>query len=429
MICTDLLKSILHTHKFPRNSYKINFLQLSVIIVNYNVKFFLEQCLYAVKKACAGIESEVLVIDNNSTDGSRDWLEQKFDWVQFTWQETNDGFGKANNKLLKEAKGEYILFLNPDTIIAEDCLQLCLQEMKRNKNTGGLGVRMIDGSGKFLKESKRGFPTPAASFFKMSGMASLFSKSKIFAQYYAGHLDQKESHDVDVLAGAFMLLSRKAADATNGFDEDFFMYGEDVDLSYRIQKAGMQNRYFAGTSIIHFKGESTQKYSAGYNQHFYGAMKLFVKKHFAEKKALVFFTGLAISSGRIIASAKSLFPKKINNSGKQLNTVVAGGQEKFDECIKLLKYADPALFIKGRIAVSDKDSGPSLGHLSNVNNIAKKGNVEQLVFCEGELSFKSIIQQAERTSPKIQLLFHAEGSRSIAGSSNKNTKGRFIFKP
>lgn len=429
MICTHLLKSILHTHKFPRNSYKIFFLQLSVIIVNYNVKFFLEQCLYAVKKACVGIEAEVLVIDNNSTDGSREWLEQKFDWVQFTWQATNDGFGKANNKLLKEAKGEYILFLNPDTIIAEDSLHLCLQEMERNKNTGALGVRMIDGSGKFLKESKRGFPTPAASFFKMSGIASLFSKSKIFAQYYAGHLDQKESHNVDVLAGAFMLLSRKAAEATNGFDEDFFMYGEDVDLSYRILKAGMQNRYFAGTSIVHFKGESTQKYSVGYNQHFYGAMKLFVKKHFAGKKALIFFTGLAISFGRTIAFVKSLFSKKTKNPGKQLNTVAVAGQKKFDECIQLLKYADPALLINGRIAVSDKDSGRSLGYLSNLNNIAKKSKVEQLIFCEGELSFKSIIQQAEMISPKIQLLFHAAGSRSIVGSSNKNTKGKFIFKP
>jgi GT2 family glycosyltransferase len=403
-------------------------LKLSVIIVNYNVKFFLEQCLYAVKKACGGIDAEVLVIDNNSTDGSRDWLQKKFDWVKFTWQTTNDGFGKASNKLLKEAKGEYILFLNPDTIIAEDSLHLCLQEMKMNKNAGALGVRMVDGSGKFLKESKRGFPTPAASFFKMSGISSLFSKSKLFAQYYAGHLDQKQSHEVDVLAGAFMMLSRKAVEATNGFDEDFFMYGEDVDLSYRIQKAGMQNRYFAGTSIIHFKGESTQKYSASYNQHFYGAMKLFVKKHFTEKKAMIFFTGLAINAGKIMASFKNLFTKKTNGSDKQLNTIVVAGQQKFDECIRLLKYAKPALTIKGRLAIAGGDAGRSLGHISDISIIGKKSKIEQLVFCEGEQSFKSIIQQAEMISPKVQMLFHAEGSNSIVGSSNKNTKGKFIFK-
>ncbi|RYY70285.1 MAG: glycosyltransferase family 2 protein, partial [Chitinophagaceae bacterium] len=282
---------------------------LSVIIVNYNVKYFLEQCLYSLRKACQEIESEIIVIDNNSTDNSRSWLEEKFSEVKFTWQTTNSGFGKASNFALKQATGDYVLFLNPDTILAEDSLQLCLQEMKKDSSIGALGVRMIDGSGMFLKESKRGLPTASRSFFKMSGLGSLFPGSKMFAGYYAGHLPNNETHPVDVLAGAFLLLSRKAVTITNGFDEDFFMYGEDVDISYRIQKAGLKNIYFPGTTIIHFKGESTQKYSAEYNQHFYGAMRLFTKKHFADKKGLLFITGAAISAGKILASFKGIYAK------------------------------------------------------------------------------------------------------------------------
>ena len=417
------------SHNFARISYKIHFLQLSVIIVNYNVKFFLEQCLCAVKKACSGIDTEVLVIDNNSTDGSREWLEEKFPWVQFTWQSINDGFGKANNKLLKQSKGDYILLLNPDTIIAEDCLELCLQEMRCNKGLGALGVRMIDGSGKFLKESKRGFPTAAASFFKMSGLTSIFPRSKLFSPYYAGHLDQLQNHTVDVLAGAFMMLSRKAFELTGGFDEDFFMYGEDVDLSYRIQKAGLDNRYFSGTTIIHFKGESTQKYSASYNNHFYGAMKLFVEKHFAQKKALVFFTNLAIAFGKGVASLKGLKTSKESVLLKDLNTAVLANQKKFDESIGLLKYAEPPVAVKGRIAPNVQDEGSSLGSIEHMAGILKKHKIEQLVFCEGSLSFKSIISQAEKISGKVQLLFHAEGSNSIVGSNDKNSRGKFIFKP
>lgn len=403
---------------------------LSVIIVNYNVKYFLEQCLFSVQKACAGIEAEVFVIDNNSTDGSREWLEQQFNQVKFRWQTTNDGFGKANNKALKEAKGKYILFLNPDTIVPEDAFEKCLAEMKKNEMIGGLGVRMIDGSGRFLKESKRGFPTAAASFYKMTGLTALFPRSAAFAKYYAGHLDEKKSHIVDVLAGAFMMMSRKAIELTNGFDEDFFMYGEDVDLSYRIQKAGLLNRYFAGTTIIHFKGESTQKFSPSYNEHFYGAMKLFVKKHFTEKKATIFFTGLAITAGRMIASFKALFAKKeISHTVRPMNTAIVAGQQKFDECLQLIKYASPSLVVSGRIAVNNDDTGMALGTLAALPAILFQKKIDQLIFCEGDQGFKTIIQQAETVPGKVQQLFHAAGSRSMVGSSDKNTRGQFISAP
>jgi N-acetylglucosaminyl-diphospho-decaprenol L-rhamnosyltransferase len=391
----------------------------------------LEQCLYAVLKACKNIEAEICVIDNNSTDDSKAWLENKFPSVLFNWQTTNHGFGKANNIALKQATGDYILFLNPDTIIAEDTLELCLNEMKKDTSVGALGVRMIDGSGKFLKESKRGFPSAAASFFKMSGMAGLFPRSKKMAAYYAGHLNENDNHIVDVLAGAFMMLSRKAVEITKGFDEDFFMYGEDVDLSYRIQQAGLKNIYFAGTTIIHFKGESTQKFSASYNKHFYGAMRLFVKKHFADKRSLVFFTGMAIGTGKIMASFKSLRSSAQNNpsSAKPMNTAIAAGQQKFDECLHLVKYASPPLAIKGRIAVKSSDAGTALGRIDNIKTVIAEHTIEQLIFCEGEQDFKDIIRQAQTIPSKTMMLFHAQGSNSIVGSNNKNTKGKFIAKP
>ena len=389
----------------------------------------MEQCLCSVKKACEGIDAETIVIDNNSSDGSKEWLTQQFDWVKFIWKTTNDGFGKANNYALKIARGNFVLFLNPDTIIAEDSLRLCIDKMRNDASIGALGVRMIDGSGRFLKESKRGFPTASASFYKMSRLANLFPSSKKIASYYAGHLKEKETTEIDVLAGAFMMLTRKAIQATNGFDEDFFMYGEDVDLSYRIQKAGMKNIYFAETSIIHFKGESTQKFSASYNKHFYGAMQLFVKKHFAEKKALIFFTGIAISAGKTMAVFKSLFAKRKSINTTPLNTAVAASQVMFTQSLHLLKHANPPLIIAGRISSSNTDTGTSLGNIKDINTIIGNNKISHLVFCEGDQSFKSIIEQVQNIEPGTQLLFHAAGSRSAVGSSNKNTKGKFISFP
>ncbi|RYD72771.1 MAG: glycosyltransferase family 2 protein, partial [Sphingobacteriales bacterium] len=370
-------------------------MQLSVIIVNYNVKYFLEQCLCSVQKACIGIDTEVIVIDNNSTDGSRQWLEEKFARVKFIWQTNNDGFGKANNKALKMAKGDFILFLNPDTIIAEDSLRLCIDKMNADASIGALGVRMIDGSGRFLKESKRGFPTAAASFYKMSGLTALFPSSRSIAHYYAGHLTENKTHEVDVLAGAFMMLSRKAVEETQGFDEDFFMYGEDVDLSYRIQKAGLKNIYFPETTIIHFKGESTQKFSASYNKHFYGAMRLFVKKHFAQKKTMLFFTGIAINAGKTMGAFKSIFSKTNEVDQKRMNTAVVARQATFTQSLHLLKHAVPPLAVIGRISIDNADEETSLGKINDIKLLIAKHKIDQLLFCGGDQSFKTIIAQVQ----------------------------------
>ncbi|RYZ26186.1 MAG: glycosyltransferase family 2 protein, partial [Chitinophagaceae bacterium] len=251
-------------------------MMLSVIIVNYNVKYFLEQCLHSVQKAAEKMTAEIIVVDNNSTDESLPYLYPKFPEVKFIQNGANSGFGKACNRGLAEATGEYILFLNPDTIVAEDSFSKCIDFLKTNADCGALGVKMIDGSGRFLKESKRAFPSPLTSLFKLAGLSRIFPKSKLFSRYHLGHLSKDENHEVDVLAGAFLMTKKELLQKVGSFDDAFFMYGEDVDLSYRIQKAGYRNYYFSGTAIIHFKGESTKRGSLNYVKMFYQAMITFV---------------------------------------------------------------------------------------------------------------------------------------------------------
>jgi O-antigen biosynthesis protein len=242
------------------------------------------------------IKVEVWVVDNASTDGSIPYLEEKFPWVKWLANENNVGFAKANNQALQHCKGKYVLYLNPDTLVPEDCLQKCYAFLEQHSNAGALGIRMIDGSGKFLPESKRSFPSPLTSFFKLIGLSSLFPRSPMFGRYSLGYLDEHQNHEVDVLAGAFMMCKREVLQQLHGFDETFFMYGEDIDLSYRIQKAGFTNYYFSGSEIIHFKGESTRKGSLNYVRMFYQAMSIFVKKHYGGSKARIFnfFIQLAI---------------------------------------------------------------------------------------------------------------------------------------
>lgn len=263
-------------------------MQLSVIIVNYNVKYFLEQCLHSVQKACAGIDSEIIVADNNSSDGSRAYLQDNFSSVKFIWNKDNIGFAKANNLALEIASGNYILFLNPDTILAEDSIRKCIDFFEKHPSAGAVGIRMVDGSGNFLKESKRAFPSPLTSLFKLFGLSAVFPQSALFARYHLGHLSETENHEVDVLAGAFMMMPGEVLEKTGNFDERFFMYGEDVDLSYRVQEAGYKNYYVAESTIIHFKGESTKRGSLNYVRLFYKAMNLFVKKHYSGSKAGLF---------------------------------------------------------------------------------------------------------------------------------------------
>ena len=250
-------------------------MKLSIVIVNYNVRYFLEQTILSVYKSSVNFDYEIFVVDNNSSDDSLRMLEQKFPEVKVIANNENAGFSKANNQAIKLAKGEFVLLLNPDTIIQEDTLQKCIDKMEADAGIGGLGVKMVDGAGNFLPESKRGFPSPMAAFAKMSGLSKIFPASRTFGQYHLSFLDKNKSHEIDVLSGAFMLLRKSVLDKVGLLDEDYFMYGEDIDLSYCIKKAGFKNYYFSDTSIIHFKGESTKKGSLNYIRVFYNAMIIF----------------------------------------------------------------------------------------------------------------------------------------------------------
>jgi O-antigen biosynthesis protein len=263
-------------------------LKLSIVIVNYNVKYFLEQCLYSVRNACKNLSVEVFVVDNNSVDGSIALVKEKFPEVILIANKSNTGFAVANNQAMRLARGEYVLLLNPDTVVQEDTFQKCLSFMDEHTDAGGLGIKMVDGKGNFLPESKRGLPTPSVAFYKIFGLAKLFPNSKKFGQYHLTYLNKNQNHSVDVLSGAFMLMRKSVLDKIGLLDETFFMYGEDIDLSYRITQAGYKNYYFSESSIIHYKGESTKKSSVNYVIVFYKAMAIFAKKHFSSQNARLF---------------------------------------------------------------------------------------------------------------------------------------------
>jgi len=270
-------------------------MELSVIIVNYNVKYFLEQALLSVFKASAGLSVEVFVVDNNSVDDSVLMVREKFPEVILIANSGNPGFSVANNQAIRLAKGKYVLLLNPDTVVEEATFDVCVDFMNQHPQAGGLGVKMIDGSGNFLPESKRGFPSPFVAFCKTFGLSSLFPKSKTFNRYHLGFLDKNKNHEVDVLAGAFMLLRRSVLDEIGLLDEAFFMYGEDIDLSYRIVQGGYKNYYLADTRIIHYKGESTKKGSLNYVKTFYNAMIIFARKHFQGERAWLYILMLKLA--------------------------------------------------------------------------------------------------------------------------------------
>jgi GT2 family glycosyltransferase len=270
-------------------------MKLSVVIVNYNVKFFVEQCLLSVRQAVAAMDAhygqdscEVFLVDNNSVDGSCEMVAEKFPEVILIANRENTGFSKANNQAIRISQGEYVLLLNPDTVVEKDTFLKTVLFMDQHPDAGGLGVKMLDGKGIFLPESKRGLPTPEVAFYKIFGLSALFKNSKRFGRYHLTYLDKDKNHEIEVLSGAFMLMRKEALDKVGLLDEDYFMYGEDIDLSYRIIKGGYKNYYFADTRIIHYKGESTKKSSVNYVFVFYRAMIIFANKHFSGGNAGLF---------------------------------------------------------------------------------------------------------------------------------------------
>lgn len=269
---------------------------LSVVIVNYNVKYFLEQCLESVYNSNLNLlegtdktlELEVFVVDNASVDGSVEMVKEKYPQVRLIANTDNVGFAKANNQALRIATGDYMLLLNPDTVVERDTFCKCIDFYTTHPDCGGLAVKMINGEGTYLKESKRGFPTPATSFYKISGLIRIFPHSRRFAAYYMGHLSDNETNQVDILPGAYLMISRQALEKVGLLDESYFMYGEDIDFSWRIKLAGYQNYYFPETRIIHYKGECTKHGSMNYVYTFYNAMSIFVERYFSGSNARIF---------------------------------------------------------------------------------------------------------------------------------------------
>lgn len=274
-------------------------MKLSVIVVNYNVKYFLEVCLHSVLRATENIAAEVIVVDNNSTDDSCNMVRQKFPSVILIENKDNKGFSRANNQAVEIAKGEYILFLNPDTVMPENFFEKTIPYMDAHPEAGALGPRLIDGKGQFAPDSKKSFPSLSVAIFKTTGINKIFSKSAWINKYYAVHIGERETAPVDVLSGCCMLVRRSAMDTAGGpFDEDYFMYCEDVDLSYRIQKAGFQNVYFPQADLIHYKGESTRKMTLSYVRIFNEALVTFVRKHYTKQQAGLFI--LFINAGIVL---------------------------------------------------------------------------------------------------------------------------------
>ncbi len=254
-------------------------MDLSIIIVNYNVKEFIQNLLHSVFKAGCNLKYEIIIIDNASDDGSADFIKEKFPNVNLISNKQNIGFGKANNIGLAAAKGKYILLINPDTLIREDTLEKMISFFESSPDAGLAGCKILNPDGSLQLACRRSFPGPWTSFCKVTGLSSLFPHSRLFARYNLTYLDENRTYEVDAISGSFMMMKKEVYEKIGGFDEQFFMYGEDLDLCYRIQKAGWKVYYTPGTQIIHYKGESTRRSSLDETKIFYEAMNLFVKKH------------------------------------------------------------------------------------------------------------------------------------------------------
>ena len=272
-------------------------MKLSVIIVNYNVRYYVDQCLrsvlraFAVMQSAGSMDAEVIVVDNHSGDGSVEYLQKRYPESEYPMVHVvsslhNLGFARGNNIAIRQSEGEYVLLLNPDTIVGENVLLQCVRFMDSHADAGALGVRMQNCAGKVAMESRRGLPSPMVAFYKMIGLTARFPKSRTFGHYYMGYLPWDQPVQIEVVSGAFCMLRREALDQVGLLDEDFFMYGEDIDLSYRILKGGYHN-YYLPLDILHYKGESTEKSSFRYVHVFYEAMLIFFRKHYSGMTALL----------------------------------------------------------------------------------------------------------------------------------------------
>ena len=371
-------------------------MKLSVIIVNYKVKHYLEQCLRSVAEASRGIAVEVIVVDNASGDGSVEYLRERFPDVTIIASEENLGFARANNLAIRNSHGQYVLLLNPDTIVAEDTFRDFIGFMDSTPDAGGCGAYMLHTDGSFAPESRRGLPTPFVAFCKMSGLASLFPKSRTFGRYYMRYLNENEVNRIKIMSGAFMFLRRDALDKAGLLDEDFFMYGEDIDLSYRILKAGYNN-YFLPSRILHYKGESTVKSSYRYVHTFYRAMELFFNKHYAHYSILLSLPiKLAIWGRAMLAYAGNQFKHRneLTQHLHPINCLVIGNSEATEQVRAILTslYGN----CRHTFVTGNSESLPQ-GHLSE--GISLEG-YDTVVYDTGAYSYGTILELLSREGTK-----------------------------
>ena len=373
-------------------------MQLSVIILNYNVRYFLEQCVLSVQKALEGIDGEIIVIDNNSSDASCDMMQQRFPQIKLIANKENLGFPKGNNIGVAQAKGEFLCILNPDTVVAEDTFSKILNPKNWSSNTGIIGCKLIDGTGDFLPESKRGIPTPWVAFTKIFG---LYKFSNSFGKYYAQHLTENESGKVDILVGAFMVMQRELYNKIGGFDENCFMYSDDIDLSYRVLQEGKYNYYFHETTVIHYKGESTVK-DGTYMKRFQEAMNFFYKKHF---KVSVFFS-IFMKIGIVFFSFVKMFQGKVKEKGLPENYILVSESTNKSELIHQLEKKLNRKFIDTVI----------------------HGNRTEFIIDLNSVSFQQAIHFMETNKKKnhtFKLL--PPNSNFIIGSNSSNDRGEVIL--
>lgn len=390
-------------------------MKLSVVILNYNVRYFLELCLDSVEKALTGIPSEIIVVDNQSTDDSCAFVKQNFPWVKLIENQENFGFSKGNNIGVSEAKGELVCLLNPDTFVAEDTFLQLLEFAAKHPDFGIIGPRLIDGSGRFLSESKRGIPYPRVAFFKLVGLNQLFSKSNYFNAYYAPFLGENEDGKVQILVGACMLIKKSNYQNIGGLDEQFFMYGEDIDLSYRFIRSGFQNFYAGKTPIVHFKGESTLKDKKYFNR-FVGAMQLFYRKHFEWNLIL----NLLYSLGSLVLSGLKVFRGiSVFKSTTDFQTIFFAGENSHK--IKLVRR----IFAKGQLVFLN---GKELTEIPNGLNI--DGTSKLIVFDTETVAFKKIIRtMIALKDSHCKFAFLSKSSTFILKSETSSGTGEVLLFP
>ena len=381
-------------------------MKLSVIIVNYNVRYFLELCLLSVQDALVELDSEVIVVDNNSIDDSCNMVAEKFPDVILIRNKVNYGFSKANNQGVSKARGQYVLILNPDTVVAKDTFWEAIKFARSRHNFGALGAKLIGGSGRFLSESKRGIPAPIVSMYKITGISS-----RKTGKYYANHLKEDETGVVEILVGAFMLMTRKVYNEVNGFDESYFMYGEDIDLSYKILNKGYQNYYFADTEVIHYKGECTIR-DAKRLRHFHEAMEIFYREHF---KVNVLYD-CVMNLGMNIWFLLKTFQKsgrKVKQLSMPGSIVYHGSDETTYSNLK--KLCEPKTKL---LQFSDLEDTKSL------EEYAKSNNIHEIIFDNNTIEFDRIIESISGLKNKgLTFKIHPRNTNYIIGSNTSKSRG------